>query len=230
MLLTLPETARGVVGNGILEPPPLSRLPHTACVRPRESLEPMHCPRPKRQRSFPNPLTSLGLLLGKDNAVVVFAGAFLYMTFCCLPASLGTLFIEIYHLNELQAGLIYLPFGLGCTLAALASGKLIDRDYRKTAESHNLPIDRIRGDDLRTFPIEQARLRSVFVPLVASVLSVIGFGWALDNHTVGLVIIGRSNAFADSDDSASGSPSGYSIHLRPLTTDMFQRKSRDILI
>ena len=154
MLLTLPETARGVVGNGILEPPPLSRLPHTACVRPRESLEPMHCPRPKRQRSFPNPLTSLGLLLGKDNAVVVFAGAFLYMTFCCLPASLGTLFIEIYHLNELQAGLIYLPFGLGCTLAALASGKLIDRDYRKTAESHNLPIDRIRGDDLRTFPIE----------------------------------------------------------------------------
>jgi hypothetical protein len=230
MLLTLPETARGVVGNGILEPPQFSRLPHTACVRPRESLELMNCPRPKRQRSFPNPLTSLSLLLGKDNAVVVFAGAFLYMTFCCLPASLATLFIEVYHLNELQAGLMYLPFGLGCTLAALASGKLIDRDYRKTAESHNLPIDRIRGDDLRTFPIEQARLRSVFVPLIAAVLSVIGFGWALENHTVGLAIIGRSNTFADFDNSASGSPSGHSIHLRPLTTDMFQRKFGNILI
>jgi MFS family permease len=197
MLLTLPETARGVVDNGSLAPPQFSRLPHTACIRHRESLELMHCPRPKRQRSFPNPLTSLSLLLRKDNAVVVFAGAFLYITFCCLPASLATLFIEIYHLNELQAGLIYLPFGFGCTLAALASGKLIDRDYRKTAESHNLPTDRVRGDDLRTFPIEQARLRSVFVPLITSVLSVIGFGWALENHTVCLAIIGRSNALTD---------------------------------
>src|SRR2546421_3699095 len=47
MLLTLPETARGVVGNGNLEPPRFSRLPHTTCIRHRASLELMHGPRPK---------------------------------------------------------------------------------------------------------------------------------------------------------------------------------------
>ena len=184
MAFTLPETARRVVGNGGLEPPQFSRLPHRAWMNSRQSVTMTDSDRSKQERSFPNPLNSLALLLGKDNAAVVFAGAFLYMTFCCLPASLATLFIELYHLNQLQAGLIYLPFGIGCTVAALASGKLIDRDYRKTAKSYNLPVDRVRGDDLRTFPIEHARLRGVFVPLTVSVISVIGFGWALDRHAV----------------------------------------------
>jgi MFS family permease len=196
-MLTLPETARGVVGNGSLEPPQFSRLPHTTCMRPRKSVLPTPSDRAKPRRSFPNPLNSLKLLSGKDNGVVAFAGAFLYITFCCLPASLSALFIQVYHLDQLQSGLIYLPFGFGCTLAAILSGKLIDRDYRKTAESHNLPIDRVRGDDL-TFPVEQARLRSVFLPLVVSVVSVIGFGWALDRHAVGVIIPRQTDSIADS--------------------------------
>jgi len=184
IFLTLPETARGVVGNGSLQPPRYSRLPDPPCVAIRLSAIAPHGNHLNRQRSFPNPLKSLTLLLAKDNAAVVFSGAFLYTTFCCIPTSLGTLVVQIYRLNQLQAGLVYLPFGIGCTLAAVASGKLIDRDYRKTAEMHGLSIDRVRGDDLRTFPIEQARLRSVFAPLIVTVISVIAFGWALDRRTV----------------------------------------------
>jgi predicted MFS family arabinose efflux permease len=191
VVLMLPETARGVVGNGSLKPPRYSRLPDLPCTVHWGSTITPHSNHLKRRRSFPNPLGSLALLLAKDNAVVVFAGAFLYVTFCSLPASLGTLFVQIYNLNQLQAGLVYLPFGIGCTLAAVASGKLIDRDYRKTAELHGLPIDRVRGDDLRTFPIEQARLRSVFTPLVVSVTSVIAFGWALDKRAVCVCVAKR---------------------------------------
>ena len=198
MMLTLPETARRVVGNGSLEPPQLSKLPQKAWMKNWQSDTLTDCDPPKRKRAFPNPLNSLTMLLGKDNAAVVFAGAFLYVTFCCLPASLATLFIELYRLNQLQAGLIYLPFGIGCTLAALASGKLIDRDYRKTAESHNLPVDRVRGDDLRSFPIEQARLRSVFLPLILAVVSVVGFGWALDKRAVCLDILDNMQVLAKS--------------------------------
>ncbi|KAH7370028.1 major facilitator superfamily domain-containing protein [Rhexocercosporidium sp. MPI-PUGE-AT-0058] len=111
-----------------------------------------------------------GPLTAKDNATVVFAGAFLYTTFCCITASLGTL-------------LIYLPFGIGCSFGAIASGKLIDRDYRLTAGLHRLSIDRVRGDDLKTFPIEKARLRGVFAPLIIAVGTVIAFGWAVDRET-----------------------------------------------
>jgi hypothetical protein len=189
MMLMLPETARGVVGNGSLKPPPYSRLFLPPCMaRWVSTITPNSFPL-ERKRSFPNPLKSLTLLLAKDNAAVVFAGAFLYTTFCCIPASLGTLFVDIYDLNQLQVGLIYLPFGIGCSLAAVASGKFIDRDYRITAELHGLPIDRIRGDDLRTFPIEQARLRSVFIPLAIAFICVIAFGWAVDKKAVGILLL-----------------------------------------
>jgi hypothetical protein len=184
MVLMLPETARGVVGNGSLNPPLYSRLLEPPCLARRVSTIISNSVPLKRARSLPNPLQSLTLLLAKDNAAVVFAGAFLYTTFCCIPASLGTLFVDIYHLNQLQAGLVYLPFGIGCSLAAVASGKLIDRDYRITAELHGLPIDRIRGDDLRSFPIERARLRSVFAPLAIAVASVIAFGWTVEKKVV----------------------------------------------
>ncbi|KAE8443092.1 hypothetical protein EG329_002336 [Mollisiaceae sp. DMI_Dod_QoI] len=182
MMLLLPETARGVVGNGSLRPPPYSRLIGLPGSTLKTSTSSSESTPMKRKRSFPNPLKSLTLLLSKDNAAVAFAGAFLYTTFCCISASLGTLFVNIYQLNELQAGLIYLPFGIGCSLAAITSGKLIDRDYRITAKLHGLSIDRARGDDLRNFPVEMARLRSVFVPLVVSVVSVIGFGWAVEKE------------------------------------------------
>ncbi|KAL2069215.1 hypothetical protein VTL71DRAFT_15553 [Oculimacula yallundae] len=182
MILMLPETARGVVGNGSSNPPSYSRLIAPLRRSFGISVAAVNSPPRTRTRSFPNPLKSLSLLMGKDNAAVVFAGAFLYTTFCCIPASLGSLFVDIYHLNQLQAGLIYLPFGIGCSLAAIASGKLIDRDYRLTAELHGFAVDRVRGEDLRTFPIEKARLRSVFAPLILAVGTVIAFGWAVDRQ------------------------------------------------
>lgn len=40
---------------------------------------------------------------------------------------------------------------------------ITDRDYRVTAKSHGLSIDRVRGDDILGFPIERARLRTVLM-------------------------------------------------------------------
>ena len=59
-------------------------------------------------------------------------------------------------------------------------GKVLDRDYRVTAESRGLPVDKARGDDLHTFPIEVARLRTVFWYVFLAVFVSIGYGWALE--------------------------------------------------
>jgi uncharacterized membrane protein len=60
-----------------------------------------------------------------------------------------------------------------------AIGTIVDRDYRKTAQAAGFPIDRVRGDDLATFPIEKARLRSVFICVLVSVASTTGYGWSM---------------------------------------------------
>lgn len=69
-----------------------------------------------------NPLRCLVLLWDYNNAIVIYSQSVCYMTLTCLQASLSSLFIEIYGLNQLQAGLIYLPFGVGCAISAFGTG------------------------------------------------------------------------------------------------------------
>ncbi|KAL8724480.1 MAG: hypothetical protein Q9181_006805 [Wetmoreana brouardii] len=55
----------------------------------------------------------------------------------------------------------------------------MDRDYRAIAKLYDFPIDRVRGDDLSKFHVERARFRSSWYFLACTILSVIGYGWAL---------------------------------------------------
>ena len=60
----------------------------------------------------------------------------------------------------------------------------MNRDYRTVAKKFKFEIEEIRGDDLSTFPLEQARLRSIFYMIVIAVAAVTGYGWALQAQTV----------------------------------------------
>lgn len=62
------------------------------------------------------------MLLRKDSAIVLVALGIQYMTYTCLQASLSTVFMDIYGFNQLQAGLIYLPYGIGCATMAFCAG------------------------------------------------------------------------------------------------------------
>ena len=64
------------------------------------------------------------------------------------------------------------------------AGKIMNHDYRITAEKHDFAINYTRGDDLSNFPIEQARLRSIWYMLALATGSVAGYGWALHAKTV----------------------------------------------
>lgn len=184
LILSLPETARSLVADGSVPPPRLSKLPlprlysHQQCgfrAETQASRDNMH---------IPNPMKSLLILTRKDNLCLVVAGGITYTIYCCLNASLSSLFVDIYKLNQLQAGLIYLPFGIGCTLSTLMSGKIIDRDYRIVAQRCGYPLEKKKGDDLVRFPIEEARTRSSFLPLGVAMAAVIGYGWVLQVESV----------------------------------------------
>lgn len=82
----------------------------------------------------------------------------------------------------LRAGFVYLPLRAGAIVSTILSGKWIDRDYRIVAKSHKLPIDKVSGDDLLHFPIEEARLRSVFLPTLGALVSVVSYGWLVDHR------------------------------------------------
>ena len=221
------------MGNGTNAPPPLLRLPiprimgrSIAYTNNTESVVGR-----KRGWHVPNPTACLKVLSRKDTFIVVTAGGIVYMAYSCLQASLSTLCVEIYGLGQLEAGLLYLPFGFGSIATTCVSGKLpfsppsntrscsffppsfstssyffltplpssnhspllrdevgriLNRDYRIVAKSHSLPVDLIRGDNLLTFPVEKARLRSAFIPIGVAAATFVGYGWSLHFHAVRL--------------------------------------------
>lgn len=65
------------------------------------------------------------------------------------------------------------------------AGRLLDHDYEKTAKKHGLEINRLSGDNVSSFPIGEARLRSVWYPAAVGILATVGYGWTLKSGSVG---------------------------------------------
>lgn len=75
------------------------------------------------------------------------------------------------------------PFGAGTCLASIAAGRILDRFYAHTALAHGFPVDRTRGQDLTSFPIEKARLTPCFPLAIPGILAVLCYGWSLQYST-----------------------------------------------
>lgn len=178
--IVLPETNRSIVGNGIIRAHGINR-PFLSCLVPTVATKPaITAPDKKKQTTASvNPLASIKLLRSPGTAFMMASYGVGYATYSCLQASLSSLFLEIYEISGLASGLIYIPFGVACALSAFATGRLLDRNFRKTAAEIGLPITRNKADNLSMFPIEKARLRTV-IPLVSiSACLIIAYGWQL---------------------------------------------------
>ena len=182
MTFFLPETSRNIVGNGSLRPSKYLRLPSSIIMRHWKDRDVVA----DRQWRMPNPLKSLTILARRDNAIVIIACGILYIIYTCINTSLSVLFIDIYKLNQWQAGLIYLPFGIGGTVSTFFSGPLLNNAYRSARTKQGLPTDTAVGDDLDNFSVEKARLGVVWTPMLVTTCSVVAFGWVLHYHKVGI--------------------------------------------
>ena len=182
MVLLLPETSRNIVGNGSIRPAKYLRLPFPLIMRHwQESEGVVH-----HTQRVPNPLKSLRILSRRDNSVIIVACGMLYVVYTLTNASLSVLFIKIYRLNQWQAGLIYLPFGVGGTFSTFFSGSLLNKAYRDARTKRGLSTDKVVGDNLDAFPVEKARLSIIWIPMLVTTCSVVAFGWVLHYHQVGV--------------------------------------------
>ena len=188
MVFLLPETSRNIVGNGSMKPSKHLRLPIPTLMRHWQDSEVVAA----HKRRMPNPLKSLTILIRRDNTVIIIACGILYVVYTCINTSLSVLFIEIYNLNQWQAGLIYLPFGIGGTVSTFISGPLLNKAYRNARTKRGLSTDKAIGDDLDNFPVEKARLSVIWIPMLVTSCSTVAFGWVLHYHQVGFQLTSLS--------------------------------------
>ena len=180
MVLILPETSRNIVGNGSIKPGKHLQIPFRIVMCHWQDSNAVG----NHKWRTPNPLKSLNILLRKDNAIIILACGLLYVVYICITASLSVFFIDIYKLNQWQAGLIYLPFGLGGTASSFVSGKMLNKAYCHARTKQGLPTDKATGDDLDNFAIEKARLGIIWTPMFVTSCSVVAFGWVLHYRQV----------------------------------------------
>lgn len=64
-------------------------------------------------------------------------------------------------------------------------GRLLDRDYKVVDKSLRVPFgNETRSEKLMRFPIEKARLRSIWYFMGINITAMIGYGWSLKAQTV----------------------------------------------
>lgn len=76
---------------------------------------------------------------------------------------------------------------MGCVLGSLITGKVMDRDYKKEAaryiEEHDLPKNtELKQQNYPDFPIERARLRSVYFLNGIFVIATAVYGFSVEWH------------------------------------------------
>ncbi|PHH89083.1 hypothetical protein CDD83_6678 [Cordyceps sp. RAO-2017] len=179
----VPETARNVVGDGSVPPPKLNASV-VSCVRRRD---PEPCRGPKTTSGFkvpvPNLLAAVRIVFEKDVGLLMLFMSLFVMANYAMLVPLQDVIRRRYGFNDLQVGLCYIPFSVGSVIGAAAVGRLLDWNYARVARQLGLSPDRKRGQDLRRFPIERARLDLMWPWTLLAFATIAVWGWVVSAGT-----------------------------------------------
>ncbi|KAJ0424481.1 major facilitator superfamily domain-containing protein [Aspergillus carlsbadensis] len=207
-VLFVPETARNIVGDGSVVPkewwmrPVVQWCTHRALPRTEsvqgDGTSPSATPSTNARLRLFNPLSALSILLHADALILISTIGLLLFSNIALLTSTPYLFAVIYDLSTLQIGLCFLPLGVGASLGAIITGKVLDWNYRRHTRALSLPLDSNRTADLRDFPIEHARLQAFFPAILLCLATMIPYGFALQNsaHLSVPLVLQFFNGFA----------------------------------
>ena len=109
-----------------------------------------------------------------------------------------------YHSEGTLSDPLCRPFGVGTFLGALVVGRVLDYNYRRLAGNAGMTLDLVRGDDLKDFPIERARLQIAFPLVFVAIAATFSYGWAVNQNAplaaplvllliIGLTLTGTTN-------------------------------------
>ena len=186
LLLFLPETCRKVVGDGSVPPPSINTsISDIIRHRRREERGDIASPediaemRKNYAFRFPSPLPTLKVVTDSETGAILLTTGLMYAGFYAVMTGATTTFHEVYHFNNIQTALMYLPMGAGGVVSAFSTGRIVDWNYRRHAKRAGMPVVRNRRQDISNFNIEKARLQIAIPMYYLSTVVMICFGWVM---------------------------------------------------
>ncbi|KAL9471055.1 hypothetical protein ACSS6W_008996 [Trichoderma asperelloides] len=190
MAIFFPETCRKIVDDGSIPPQKWNKCYTNVLIERKALKEGKHVPYEKRdelsksrRNQLPNPFASIMLLLRRECGFALLYGAILACSFYATLSLIPSQFQKIYHFNELQIALCYIPFGVGSLIAAFNRGRMLDSNFKRHATRLGITVEKNRHTDLAGFPIERARLEVALPTILLGSACIVGFGWTLHYKT-----------------------------------------------
>ncbi|KAF2476369.1 MFS general substrate transporter [Lindgomyces ingoldianus] len=116
--------------------------------------------------------TPLKLVGGGEVTCIILFISLYYTVWQMTITAISTLFESSYGLSSTQIGLTFIANGAGCIIGTILTGKFMDLDYIKVKTAYNGPDE--------DFPLEKARLRTVWIWSGMQIASTLVFGWTLN--------------------------------------------------
>jgi MFS family permease len=179
LILFLPETLRSVVGNGDRHARGLQQplFPYICgFMQHHNSAAAQECSTldsPVKKATL-NLLGPFRILFGLEVILVIVFLSIYYTVWQMTIAAMSTFFARTYGLNEIKIGLTFIANGIGCIIGTLLTGKLLNVDYRR--------IKKHFTGNPEDFPLEHARLRTIWLWAGLQCASSLVFGWTLDRR------------------------------------------------
>lgn len=187
MLAFLPETCRGIVGNGSVLPPwwNMSLVQYIKARRrtdEEKAAAAVQTDTLQRGKKRPNPFAALKILLEREGGVTLGCGSLLASGYFMVLTTLSVQLSERFGFSPVKVGLCYLPLGFGTLSSRWTIGHLLDWNFRRWARKLGKTIDVNKQQNLDEFPIEKIRLQISICAIYVSSVAVIAYGWTMQAH------------------------------------------------
>ena len=179
----LPETCRSKVGNGSIHVKGSYLFRPLIDLRRKEERERPPDMSTIRAKKKPRILDPIMLLFNLDIFLILILTTLVYSAGIMVNVSLPVVFLNTYSMTEMQIGLGFLSLGLGNILGSLLSGKFLDWEFKSVQRQHNEQTGEQyhrRSGHLGHFPIEEARLKRVWILLLVFASAIIILGWTME--------------------------------------------------
>jgi hypothetical protein len=158
----------------------------TTPMKARATTDPESISAPRQPASkkygLSNLLACFRIIFYQDAFLTLWIHGSFYTVAYSFVAAAPDIWKDVYHWNELQVGLSYLPRGVSIITGSYFTGKLMDYNYRAIARQTGWTINEVSGDDLLKFPIESARTRHSYIMRTMSIATMLGYGWSVHSH------------------------------------------------
>lgn len=134
----------------------------------------------RRRLPLPDVVSAIRIAFEKDVGLLLLFMSLFVMANYTILVPLQDIIRLRHDFNDLQVGLCYIPFACGSVAGAVLMAKMLNWNYVRIAKSIGVSADRKRGDDLRKFPIERARLGLLWPWVALAVASTVSWGWVVN--------------------------------------------------